>query len=207
MRLQLGFFLCALGIVCTLNANIGFSPWDVLHKGFGNTAGMTIGVASIVIGVGVLLAVYFLGEKIGLGTMANMVIIGLEVDVLLGSNIIPIMHQFLFSLMLLVLGLFIMAMGGYFYMGSGFGAGPRDSLMVALHRKTKWPIGLCRGLTETMATGIGWTLGGPVGAGTIIAALGIGFVVQITYRLLKFDPKAVEHETLIESCKKMKIVS
>ncbi|MFA5564150.1 MAG: hypothetical protein WDA32_08185, partial [Candidatus Caldatribacteriota bacterium] len=90
----------------------------------------------------------------------------------------------------------------YLYIDTGFGAGPRDGLMVALARITKLPIGICRGVIEFMAVVSGWLLGGMVGIGTVLAAFGIGFCVQITFYFLKFDATKVEHETIAYTYRK-----
>jgi len=97
---------------------------------------------------------------------------------------------------MLIVGLIIIALGTYFYMKPGLGAGPRDSLMVALTRKTGLPIGICRGMIEVLVVIIGWKLGGMVGVGTILAAFTIGFWIQITFKLFKFDATQVEHEAI-----------
>ncbi len=196
VRLIWGLFLYALGIVVTLNAHIGYAPWEVFHVGLSKTAGITIGTASILTGVIIGLASLFLGEKLGLGTILNMVLIGIFLDIILDFNILPIANSMALGIPMLVSGLFIISLASYWYIGSGFGAGPRDSLMVALTRKTGMPIGLCRGAIELMAVLAGWWLGGMVGIGTIISAFSIGFCIQTTFKLLKFDAKAVKHETL-----------
>jgi uncharacterized membrane protein YczE len=196
LRLLLGLLLYALGIVVTLKANVGYAPWDVLHVGLAKTTGLTIGTASILVGVLIVIVTFFLGEKIGIGTILNMVLIGVFMDLILKINVIPVMHHFLLGILVMIVGLFIISLATYFYIGSGFGAGPRDSLMVALTRKTGLPIGLCRGTIEVLAVLAGWRLGGMVGIGTIIAALSIGVCIQLTFRLLKFDAKKVEHQTL-----------
>jgi len=81
-------------------------------------------------------------------------------------------------------------------MKSAFGAGPRDNLMVVLNRKTKLPVGICRSIVELSVTLAGWMLGGMVGIGTVISIIAIGFCIQITFAIFKFNPAAVEHETL-----------
>ena len=196
LRLILGLLLYALGIVVTINAHIGYAPWDVLNVGFAKTTGMTIGVASIVIGIIITIAAVLLGETLGLGTILNMVLIGVFLDVILGLNIIPIADSFLFGILMMIVGLFIISLATYFYISSAFGAGPRDSFMVAVTRKTGLPIGVCRGAIELLAVLVGWWLGGMVGIGTIISAFATGFCIQLTFSLLKFDATAVEHETL-----------
>ncbi len=195
-RLLLGLFLYALGIVITLNAQIGYAPWEVFHVGLAKSTGMSIGMASIIAGIVIGILSLFLGEKLGLGTLLNMVLIGVFLDFILKSQWIPMANGFFVGVLMLILGLFVISLASYFYIGSGFGAGPRDSLMVALTRKTKLPVGLCRGIIELLAVLAGWQLGGLFGIGTLISALGIGFCVQITFKCLHFDTTTVKHETL-----------
>jgi len=201
LRLIFGLFLYALGIVITLKAHVGYAPWDVLHVGLAKTTGMTIGLASILVGILIVAIAFFLGEKLGLGTILNMILIGVFLDFILKLNLIPAMDNFIWGVIMLIVGLFVISLATYFYIGSGFGAGPRDSLMVSLARKTKLPIGFCRGTIEVIAVVVGWKLGGMVGIGTVIAALAIGFCIQITFRVLKFDAKKVDHQTVAETYK------
>ncbi|MGJ7919100.1 YczE/YyaS/YitT family protein [Neobacillus sp. LXY-4] len=196
LRLILGLFLYSLGIVVTMNAHIGYAPWDVFHVGLAKTIGMSIGTVSIIAGVIIGIITILLGEKLGLGTILNMVLIGVFLDVLIAFSIIPIASNFIIGILMMIVGLFIIALASYFYIGSAFGAGPRDSLMVVLTRKTGLPVGVCRGTIELLAVFIGWKLGGMVGVGTIISAFVIGFCVQVTFKLLKFDATKVKHETL-----------
>jgi uncharacterized membrane protein YczE len=196
MRLICGLFLYALGIVVTMNAHIGYAPWDAFHVGLSKTIGMSIGTASIVTGIVIGIITILLGEKLGLGTILNMILIGVFLDVILVLNIIPLAKSLPLGIIMMIIGLFIIALATYFYIGSAFGAGPRDSLMVALIRKTRLPVGICRGSIELIAVFVGWRLGGMIGIGTIIAAFLIGFCVQITFKLLKFDATKVNHETL-----------
>lgn len=201
LRLIFGLFLYALGIVITLKAHVGYAPWDVLHVGLAKSTGISIGLASILVGILIVAVAFFLGEKIGLGTILNMILIGVFLDFILKLNLIPTMDKFIWGVIMLIVGLFVISFATYFYIGSGFGAGPRDSLMVSLARKTKLPIGFCRGTIEVIAVVVGWKLGGMVGIGTVIAALAIGFCIQITFRVLKFDPKKIEHQDLTDTYK------
>jgi uncharacterized membrane protein YczE len=184
-----------------MNAHIGYAPWEVFHVGLAKTAGMSIGTASIITGLIIGIIGVLLGEKLGLGTILNMVLIGIFLDVILKFNIIPLASSYLFGIIMLIVGLFIIALASYFYIGSGFGAGPRDSLMVALTRKTGLPVGVCRGIIELLAVFVGWRLGGMLGIGTVISAFAIGFCVQTTFKLLKFDATKVKHETLDQTYK------
>jgi uncharacterized membrane protein YczE len=205
LRLIWGLFLYALGIVVTLNAHIGYAPWDVLHVGISKTAGISIGNASIIIGIIIGIVVILLGEKLGLGTILNMIVIGMFMDIILRINIIPVLNNLGLGIIMLIVGLFIISLASYFYIGSGFGAGPRDSLMVALTRKTGLAVGICRGIIELLAVFVGWSFGGMLGIGTIISAFAIGFCVQITFKLLKFDATKVKHETLDQTYKMLLI--
>lgn len=201
IKLIFGLFLFSLGIATTLNANIGYAPWDVFHSGFAITTGISIGSATIFSGVAIGIITIILGEKFGLGTVLNMFLIGIFLDFILESNLLPIMDTFISGAIMMILGLFIISLGSYFYIGSGFGAGPRDSLMIFLTRKTKLPIGLCRGAVEFTAAIVGWQLGGLIGLGTILSAATIGICVQITFSILKFDTTSIEHETLKDTFK------
>ncbi|MDX9800277.1 MAG: hypothetical protein RBT69_02945 [Spirochaetia bacterium] len=195
-KLLLGLFLYSLGIVFTIRANIGYAPWDVFHAGLNKTFGITMGSASIIVGAVLVVITVLMGEKIGLGTLLNMVLIGVFLDILLNITLIPVMKNWLAGLALMIAGLFVISIASYFYIGSGFGAGPRDSLMVALTRKTGLPVGFCRGTIELSAVIIGWLLGGMAGVGTVISGFAIGFCIQLTFSLLKFKPTKIKHATL-----------
>jgi uncharacterized membrane protein YczE len=200
----LGLFLYALGIAITMKANIGYAPWEVFHAGISNAVGISIGTVSIITGFCIVILAVLLGEKFGLGTILNMILIGVFLDLILGIKGLPLASGYFSGVGMMILGLYIIALGSYFYIGSGFGAGPRDSLMVALKRKTGLPIGLCRGMIEVSAVLIGWILGGLVGVGTIISALAIGFCVQSTFKILRFEATTIQHETLIETLSTIK---
>ncbi|MDD2353192.1 MAG: hypothetical protein PHX56_06545 [Atribacterota bacterium] len=202
IRLMWGLFLYSFGILLTVNAHIGYAPWDVLHVGIADTVGLTIGSISILLGIFIVIITVLLGEKVGLGTICNMIFIGLFFDGIYALKIIPVPENTFLAIVMLITGLFIIAFATYFYISTGFGAGPRDGLMVALARITKLPIGICRGVIEFMAVVSGWLLGGMVGIGTVLAAFGIGFCVQITFYFLKFDATKVEHETIAYTYRK-----
>ncbi|MCH4886031.1 hypothetical protein EZV73_00560 [Acidaminobacter sp. JC074] len=195
-NLILGLFICSVGITMTIQANIGYAPWDVFHAGLANLLNTTIGLASIVAGLLIVIIVSLFGEKLGVGTILNMVLIGLFIDIIRRFNIIPQADNFLISLIMLILGLFILSVGSYFYIGSGFGAGPRDNLMVVLRRKTGLPVGVSRVIVELAATLVGWRLGGQLGIGTLIAAFSIGFCIQTTFKVLNFNTTHVKHQTI-----------
>ena len=192
-----GLILYACGIVITIKANVGYAPWDVFHVGLAHKTGLSLGIISILVGLVIVLMVTLLKEKFGLGTILNMIFIGFFIDIIF--PLIPVSQNKIAGFALLIAGLFIISLGSYFYIKSAFGVGPRDNLMVVLARKTKLPAGLCRFAVELVVTGIGWFLGGMVWIGTIVSAIAIGFCIQITFRIFKFDVTAVKHETVMET--------
>jgi uncharacterized membrane protein YczE len=204
MRLLWGLFLFSLGIALTLNAQIGYAPWDVFHAGLASTLGISIGTASVSVGLVIIILTVLLREKVGLGSLGNMVLVGVQLDLILGLQVLPVADNLVLGIGMLIAGLFIIALASYYYIGSGFGAGPRDSLMVAVTRITGLPVGLCRGAIELAALLCGWWLGGMVGIGTVISAFLTGPIVQLTFKLLKFDVTQVQHETLGETYKALR---
>jgi len=188
-RLLLGLFLYALGSFLTIQANIGLAPWEAFSMGCALAGGLSFGNAVVVSGFVILLGAIALGEKIGFGTLLNAVLIGKFVDL--------IMNHVGSGIALLLLGQGVICLGSYFYIGAGLGCGPRDSLMVALSRRCpSIAIGGIRAALEGTALLTGCLLGAKVGPGTVISVLGIGFTLQLTFRLLKFDVRQVRHDTL-----------
>jgi uncharacterized membrane protein YczE len=196
-RLILGLFLYALGSFLTIQANIGLAPWEAFSMGCSQTLGISFGNAVVLSGLVILLAAYLLNEKVGFGTLLNVVLIGKFVDIIQASQLIPVMTQFSNGVALLVLGQIILCLGSYFYIGAALGCGPRDSLMVAISRRfPNTSIGIIRAIIEGSALLSGWLLGAKVGIGTVISVVSIGFWLQLTFRLLKFNVTEVKHDSM-----------
>lgn len=205
IKLLFGLFLYSLGIVCSLQANIGLAPWDAFSIGVTNVTGLTYGDVIILSGIVILCGVLFLKEKIGVGTILNTLLIGVMADILIKWHVIPLMHHFFTGILMLLLGQIIISVASYFYIGQGLGSGPRDSLMIALSKRLpKIPVGGIRGAIEGTVLLIGWFLGAKVGIGTVIAVFGIGFILQTTFRILRFDVKKVEHDSIFATFKHVK---
>lgn len=192
-RLFLGLFLYAVGIVLTINANLGLSPWDVFHQGVSNRIGITMGQASITVGFIFVILDWILGEKLGIGTICNMLFIGIFMDVLMLNNLIPVFNNLFAQVLMMLLGMFVIGIASYFYIGAGLGSGPRDGLMVALTKRTKKSVRFIRNSIELTVLAIGYALGGTIGVGTLIMVLGVGYFVQFAFKLFKFDVRQVNH--------------
>ena len=204
IRLFAGFFLYSAGIVMTINANIGLAPWDVFHQGLSKTFGITIGQASIGIGIIIVIINSLFREKVGWGSLGNMLFIGVFVDLLMLNHIIPEFENLVLRVLMMFSGMFVIGVATYLYISVGLGAGPRDGLMVALTKRTGKSVRLVRNTIETVVVIIGYFLGGSVGVGTLVIALTIGVFVQLAFQLFKFDVKKVEHRFIDEDIKLLK---
>lgn len=206
LRLFTGLFLYAVGIVMTINANLGLGPWDVFHQGLSRTLGITMGQASISMGLIVIIVDYFMGEKLGWGSVANMLFIGIFMDFLMLNHLIPVFTNTILSIIMMMLGMFIIGLASVFYIGAGLGSGPRDGLMVALTKKTGKPVRFIRNSIEITVSIIGFFLGGSVGFGTVLIALTIGYFVQFAFKLLRFDVNNVKHRFIEDDVAYLKLL-
>ena len=192
LSLVVGIFLFALGIVLLLESELGLSPWDVLNQGISEHTSLSFGTANIVVALIVLVLAAALGARIGPGTIANAVLIGLMVDGLLAIEAIDTLSEASLAVRigLMVAGVLIIGMGTGFYIGAGMGAGPRDSLMLVVGRRGGIRFGVARAAIEVAVTVIGFALGGTVGIGTLAFAFGIGPAVELSFWLLERSPIA-----------------
>lgn len=190
-----GLFLFALGIVLLLESELGLSPWDVLNQGVSKHSSLSFGTANIAIALLVLAGAWGLGARIGPGTVANAVLIGLMVDGLLAVGAIDRLSATPLGIriVLMAAGVVTIGIGSGFYIGAGMGAGPRDSLMLVGAARTGTRIGVTRVVIEVSVTLIGFALGGTVGPGTLVFALGIGPAVELSFWLLERSPLAEPH--------------
>lgn len=198
IRLIIGFILCASSTVFMLNSNLGLSPWDVFHQGISNVTGMTIGQANILSGIIVIIICIGLKQRIGIGTLLNIVMIGKFVDIIDESNIIPIANTLYSGIIMMIIGMFVMGYGCYLYIGCELGCGPRDGVMVGLSSKLNRPIKLIRGSIEILVLIIGFVLSGKVGIGTLISAISIGYCIQMVFKIKNFDAVNVRHKSIME---------
>jgi uncharacterized protein len=189
IRLFVGLFLFALGTVLTLRASLGLSPWDVLADGMRRRTPLSFGEAVIVAGFALVVVTWFAGIRPGPGTIANMVLIGGFEELLLRNGFLEgvAAASVLLRTITCIAGIATIGLGSALYIGAELGAGPRDSLMLAVATKMRWPVGAARALVEGGAFLSGLLLGGSWGVGTLLFAVGIGPSVDVWFRIFKMD--------------------
>jgi uncharacterized membrane protein YczE len=191
--IQIGFAIFGLSIALMIRSNVGTTPWAVLEVALSQLTNIRPGRISVVVGLVVLMGSLALREKIGWGTLSNILFIGLWEDMFL-SYIPSIEDRLLLQSVMLFGAIFMMGFASAIYIGVDAGAGPRDSLMLAFHRTTGLSIRLGRAIIEIIVVTIGWLLGGPLGFGTVVFALLIGPAVQWAFKLLKVQAHKPETE-------------
>ena len=174
--LILGLFLFGFGEAVMIAANYGVSPWTVFAQGISVTFDISIGTATLLIGIGVLILWIPLRRKPGLGTILNIIIIAGVIECTLPY--IPVGETFAEQASGAVAGVLLVGLGSGFYLVANLGPGPRDGLMTGLQELTNAPIAWVRLSIEITVTAIGWLLGGVVGFGTVLFAIGIGPAVS-----------------------------
>ena len=182
--IQIGFLLYGLAITLIVRANLGTGTWLVLEVALANILGIQIGTMTVYMGFAVLVIALALREQVGWGTLGNILSIGPWLNLFLA--LIPAASNNLgLQIGMFLLGVLVQGIATAVYIGVDAGAGPRDSLMLALHRTTGVSIRAARGAIEIIVVLIGWLLGGPLGFGTVVFALLIGPSVQWAFKLFK----------------------
>ena len=171
-----GLILFGIGEALLITANIGVSPWFVLHQGLAFKTNYTIGVTTFIVSVAVLILWFPLKQKPGIGTILNAIFISIVID--LSLLVLPYPKEIFFQLIQVIIGILIIGIGSGYYLAANLGPGPRDGLMVGINKQTNQSITLIRTLLEITAVIVGFYLGGIVGVGTILYALLIGFSVS-----------------------------
>lgn len=198
-----GTALTALGVFMMLRADIGLEPWSVFHQGLELTTGISFGMASSLTGFFAILVAVLLGESFGVGTIVNIVLCGVLLDLLNAVELIPFMSSTLSGVLLLFAGMEVLVIGTWLYMASELGSGPRDALTVALARKVKRSVGPCRVTMDCTVTVLGFLMGGKIGIGTVLAAVFVGWMMDLTFRLIHFRPTELRQENIAETAKNL----
>ena len=185
--IQIGFVLFGLSIALLIRANLGIGPWAMLEVALSQILGLTPGTMSVLIGLVVLAGVLAMRERIGWGTLGNIMFIGPWEDLAL-SFIPSVTHNLLLQFAMLLAGILIMGIASAIYIGVDAGAGPRDSLMLAVKRVSGQSLRRARGSIEMSLVLVAWLLGGPAGIGTVVIAMSIGSSVQWAFKLFNVQP-------------------
>lgn len=188
-QLVLGLFLYGIAIALMIRAAVGVGPWDVFGQGLARVTGLNFGLLVNVVGALVLLLWIPLRQKPGIGTVANVLIIGPSAEV--GLWLVPTIDELWVRIAVFVAGLLLLAMASGLYIGARMGPGPRDGLMTGIHTRFGVRIWMARTIVELSVLLVGWILGGNVGIGTLAFALLIGPLVGVTIPFFRVPVKPV----------------
>ncbi|MDN3494488.1 YitT family protein [Planococcus sp. APC 4015] len=182
IQLLVGLVLYGAGCALTVEAGLGVDPWTVFAQGLSIRTGVGIGWITNIVGFFVLLLWIPLRQKPGVGTIANILLVGSSMQIVLA--VFPPVNGLLAQFGVLMGGILLVAIASGLYIGAQFGPGPRDGLMTGMHARLGWPIWVCRAVVELSVLVVGWLLGGTVGIGTVLFALLIGPLVHVALPLL-----------------------
>ena len=183
IMLVIGLFLFGLGEAIIIGSGSGVSPWTVLAQGISSKTDLSIGMATFLISIFILIFWVPLKQIPGIGTILNAIIIASAIDLTLGF--IPKPELIYLKILQASFGILIVGIGSGIYLASNLGPGPRDGLMIGLQQKTNTSIPLIRTIIEITAVTVGWFLGGIVGIGTILFVFGIGPCVGVGLTLVE----------------------
>jgi uncharacterized membrane protein YczE len=195
IQLYAGLALYGISMALIIRSALGNMPWDVLHQGLAGRLGWSLGTVTIVVGALVLLAWIPLRQRPGVGTVSNVVVIGVAVDAALA--VVPAPSSLVWRVGLLVAGVLLNAVATAAYIGVHLGPGPRDGLMTGLVRRTGGSVRLVRTSIEVAVVATGWLLGGTLGIGTVVYAVAIGPLVQVLLPRLSLSPASTPTRTAV----------
>jgi uncharacterized membrane protein YczE len=198
LRIQVGFLMFGIAIALMIRGNLGTSAWAVLEVALSKILHVSVGTMTVIDGFIVLIGALAMRERVGWGTLANILSIGPWEDFWL-ARIPSITNNLPLQIAMLLTAILLMGFASAIYIGVDAGAGPRDSMMLAIKRTTGLSLRVARGCIEVTVVTIGWLLGGPAGIGTLVFALLVGPSVQWGFKLLKVEPhKPVEVAAVVE---------
>jgi uncharacterized membrane protein YczE len=193
-QLYAGLALYGASSALLVRSGLGLEPWNVLHQGLAERTGLSIGVVLTIVGAAVLLAWIPLRQRPGLGTISNVLVIGMAMDATLA--LVPEAHGWTLRVGMMVAGIVVNGAATGLYIAARFGPGPRDGLMTGLHQRTGVSIRLVRTVIEFTVVATGFALGGTVGIGTLLYAVAIGPLAQLFLRVFAV-PSATGGSTVV----------
>lgn len=197
-KLVLGFTVIAIGINFSLYADLGTNPWGTFHQGISRISPISFGQATQLTGLIIILLSLLIKIYPGIGTILNMLLIGIIVDLLDKTGLFFVPELLVTKLAFLFIGMFLFNYGVYIYLSCGLGAGPRDGLLVGLVKYTGKSVSVIRPIIEVTVVLIGIFLGGSYGIGTIVNAFGGGYVLNVIFNYHRFNPKTVKQMVITE---------
>jgi len=200
IQLYIGLILYGVSAAMYVRADLGADPWNVFHLGVARIFSLNLGVVMIGVGALVLLLWIPLRTRPGIGTISNVIVLGLAADAALA--LMPPVESLALRIGLLITALIVNGLATGMYIGAGLGAGPRDGLMTGIHARTGWSIRSIRTSIEVTVLTLGWLMGGAFGVGTVLYALAIGPLIQFFLPWFKITaakkPLAAAVETAAE---------
>lgn len=182
--LLIGLVVFGAGIAMMVEADLGLGPWEALHQGIARQTGLAIGTVSVLLGIPIVALWWPLGERPGIGTVCNVVLIGTATNIAIDLLPTPAADDLVVRLALMAGGVVVIAIGSGLYLSTDLGPGPRDGLMTGAHQRFGWSIRRARTAIELTVLAVGWALGGTVGLGTVVFAFGIGPLVQVALEIV-----------------------
>jgi len=194
---SVGLFIFAIGTYFQIQANFGMAPWNALNQGLSMNFPITYGQASILVSAIIIIVDLIMREPIGLGTILNAILIGIGSDICIELGFLPVQDHVIMQTIFLVVGMAIVSFGQFVYIGAGLSAGPRDSLLVGLGKRfPKVSLGNINLVILAVVFACALLLRSPFGLGTVISVVCSGAIMDFVFKLVKFNPKTIKHESL-----------
>ena len=192
-----GLAVFGFGIYLQLQANLGLDPWNALNQGLAQRFSVSFGTVSVLVSFAVILVDLLLHESIGLGTLLDAVTVGVCVDIFTALDLIRLENGLFGRLLALLSGILCACVGQFLYMKVGLSCGPRDGFLVAVGKRVpKVPIGIVNLAIFAVVLVVSIMLDSPIGIGTVVTTFGTGPIMELVFRVLRFEPRMVQHEGL-----------
>ena len=196
----IGLLMYAVGVYFQLQADLGMQPWQAMRLGLANQLNVTFGTVSIVMSLILIVIDLFLKQKLGIGTFLDAFLVGIGMDICIHLNFLPVQTNLFFQIFWIVAGMVVCAFGQWLYMATGLCCGPVDSFLLGIGQLfPKVSIGKVNLGILAAVLAICVLLKSPLGIGTVITVFFTGFIMDVVFKLVKFKPRKVVHESLIET--------
>lgn len=204
-QLVLGLVIVGIALYMILRADIGLGPWDALAMAVSYHLPVTYGQAVQLIGAVVLVIDLLLREKIGLGTLADVLIVGWVIDLMVYWDPMPVCETLPGICVAMIAAMLLLGVGQFLYMRAGLSCGPRDAMTVGVAKRLrKLSVGVVQSIIMVGAAAAALIMGGPIGAGTVVVAFLSGPAAQLVFRLCRFEPRDVRHEGMFQTLEQLK---